>query len=131
MSGCNVTRLGLTSRAVADAWGSCLDVTQGSREKAARAVALRAGFFFSRPLRTGLTYAAPPGMVLKCVVVCGGASRERRVLGSGSRRRRVKIRTLRKTKSAAPEKDSQRRNVAEGFATRLCAACAGSARPNS
>jgi hypothetical protein len=30
----------------------------------------------------------------------------------------IKIRTLQKAKSAAPEKASQRRNVAEGWATR-------------
>jgi hypothetical protein len=41
--------------------GVVLEVNEGSREKAARKERRRKAFF-SRPLRAGLTYAAPPGL---------------------------------------------------------------------
>jgi hypothetical protein len=61
--------------------GVVLEVNEGSREKAARKEICRKAFF-SRPLRAGLPYSAPPGLGFRDVDVRGSAPR---VLGASRR----------------------------------------------
>lgn len=62
LEACSQTRAKPCGFDASGSGSSALEVKEGSRERAARKEKRREAFIFSRPLRTGLTYAAPPGL---------------------------------------------------------------------